>query len=296
MRRVNHGVLFAAIVVSILSLAMPAVARGEPSILGSPADVQTARSAGLAGRYVSAPHEIPDGAQVIVLGREDKPGGVDEIEVLNLVGRGCDVSRLSEKPWSPLEGVVKAVVQKGATMGIQAAAASTARVNLRQILENSPNNPGDRPPPGNLPQPQSQGNASVRPSGDSLAAPIRPPSVLGRRLDARGSVMLFLPFESERATFAPGANSFLFRILDLLYYRPALNITIHGHAESAKGPEAAQALSLERAQAVRDWLVKFGIAPSRVKAAGEGAAQPLQIPGADPGMTKINRMEITRDR
>ena len=267
MRRMNHKNHFATIVACLLLATIPSLSWGEPVILGTAADAQVARSAGLAGRYVSAPHEIPDGARVIVLGRDDKPGGVDEIEVLNLVGRSCDVSRISEKPWSSLEGVVKAVVQKGSTMGIQAAAASTARVNLRQILEDNRTTSGDRPPPGALPQPQSL-----------------------------GGVTLFLPFESEKATFAPGANSFLFRLLDLLYYRPALNVTIHGHAESAKGAEAAQALSRERAEAVKDWLVKFGISASRLKAVGEGALQPLQIPGADPGMTKVNRLEITRDR
>ncbi|NLI76139.1 MAG: OmpA family protein [Candidatus Riflebacteria bacterium] len=131
---------------------------------------------------------------------------------------------------------------------------------------------------------------------DPLAPPRPGPSALGARLEAERRVVLFVPFPADQATLGPRAKPFLYRLLELLFDRPGLRLAIHGHAEAAAGAEAAQRLSLERAQAIKDWLVKFGIPAPRLQAVGHGATQPLALAEADPGMGRISRIEIVKDQ
>jgi hypothetical protein len=69
-----------------------------------------------------------------------------------------------------------------------------------------------------------------------------------------------------------------------------LRITVH--VQPTDDPDADQAKSNERAQAVRDWLTQFGIAPARLEARGFGGAKPLVAPD-QRGAAKINdRLEL----
>ena len=53
-----------------------------------------------------------------------------------------------------------------------------------------------------------------------------------------------------------------------------------------------QAKSDKRAQAVRDWLVQWGIAPARLEVRGFGGTKPL-VPPEQRGAGKINdRLEL----
>jgi len=64
-----------------------------------------------------------------------------------------------------------------------------------------------------------------------------------------------------------------------------LRVTVH--VQPNGDPEAEQTKSEKRAQAVRDWLVQFGIAPARLEARGFGGSKPL-VPPDQRGAAKIN--------
>ena len=69
-----------------------------------------------------------------------------------------------------------------------------------------------------------------------------------------------------------------------------LRITVH--VQPTADPAADQTRSERRAQAVRDWLVQWGIAASRLDARGFGSAKPLIAPD-QRGAAKINdRLEL----
>jgi hypothetical protein len=69
-----------------------------------------------------------------------------------------------------------------------------------------------------------------------------------------------------------------------------MRITVH--VQPTRDTEADQVRSDKRAQAVRDWLVKWGVAAARLEARGFGGTKPL-VPPDQKGAAKINdRLEL----
>jgi hypothetical protein len=69
-----------------------------------------------------------------------------------------------------------------------------------------------------------------------------------------------------------------------------LRVTVH--VQPSGDPDADQAKSDKRAQAVREWLVQWGITPSRLEVRGFGGTKPL-VPPDQRGAAKINdRLEL----
>jgi len=64
-----------------------------------------------------------------------------------------------------------------------------------------------------------------------------------------------------------------------------LRVTVH--VQPTNDQDADQAKSDKRAQAVREWLIQFGIAPARLEARGFGGEKPL-VPPDKRGAAKIN--------
>ncbi len=78
-------------------------------------------------------------------------------------------------------------------------------------------------------------------------------------------------FAESSATIGGRARSIIENQARWLKVRPDLAVTVIGRADDGGGREAARALSLERAEAVRDKLVAAGVAADRVtlKATGD---------------------------
>jgi len=71
-----------------------------------------------------------------------------------------------------------------------------------------------------------------------------------------------------------------------------LRLRITVHVQPTRDPDADQTRSEKRAQAVREWLVQWGVAPARVEPRGFGGAKPL-VPPDQRGAAKINdRIEL----
>lgn len=74
---------------------------------------------------------------------------------------------------------------------------------------------------------------------------------------------------------------------------PARRVALVGHTDSSGGLAANMALSLARAEAVRAVLAdRYGIAPDRITARGEGPALPRADNGTPEGRAQNRRVEV----
>jgi OOP family OmpA-OmpF porin len=69
-------------------------------------------------------------------------------------------------------------------------------------------------------------------------------------------------------------------------------VEISGHTDSVGSDEANQALSLRRAQAVKNWLVQRGVRSDRMMTVGKGEKEPIADNGTAEGRTENRRIEF----
>jgi hypothetical protein len=84
-------------------------------------------------------------------------------------------------------------------------------------------------------------------------------------------------FEFNSAVLSDGYPSLL-RLADLLSAHPADHVKIEGNTDNLGGSGYNDKLGLERANTVRDFLVKYGAKPEQVEVSSRGAADP-KVPG-----------------
>jgi outer membrane protein OmpA-like peptidoglycan-associated protein len=114
------------------------------------------------------------------------------------------------------------------------------------------------------------------------------------REDARGVIMTLANsslFASSRATLLPSARAKLDRLAEILSQQHS-RVRIVGYTDSAGSPKAKEALSQERADAIRDYLVSHGTPSGYVTALGLGPSIPVADNGTKEGRAKNQRVEI----
>ena len=99
-------------------------------------------------------------------------------------------------------------------------------------------------------------------------------------------------FETGLSTLKKESFPALNELVDALKSKPGLVIEIAGHTDNVGTPEANMKLSADRANAVRDYLVKQGIAPARVVAKGYGETQPVAGNDTPEGRQQNRRTEV----
>ncbi len=100
-------------------------------------------------------------------------------------------------------------------------------------------------------------------------------------------------FDFDSATI--NDTSLLEEALVIMKENPDLTGDVAGHTCSI-GPEAYnQMLSERRANAVRDWFIKNGIAPERIRAVGYGETRPIASNDTEEGRRKNRRVELHPD-
>jgi outer membrane protein OmpA-like peptidoglycan-associated protein len=99
-------------------------------------------------------------------------------------------------------------------------------------------------------------------------------------------------FVSGRDELTPDSGPILEQVKAELARRPAPEIAVIGHTDRVGKLETNDALSLKRAQFVRDALVGAGIDASQMEVSGRGEREPL-VPTADEvAEPKNRRVEI----
>ncbi|HSE04481.1 MAG TPA: OmpA family protein [Methylomirabilota bacterium] len=111
-------------------------------------------------------------------------------------------------------------------------------------------------------------------------------AALGAQPARPASFILY--FLEGRDELTPDSRALLARILDEIARRPAPEIVVIGHTDRVGAVPFNDALSLRRAERVRDELVKVGIAADRILVAGRGEREPL-VPTADEVAEARNR-------
>lgn len=113
--------------------------------------------------------------------------------------------------------------------------------------------------------------------------------------EARGTVISLsgaVLFASAQSSLLPIAQDKLNQVANALKENPNQTILIEGHTDSRGSATVNDALSLQRAQAVRDYLISRGIPAERVRAVGIGSARPLADNATPEGRANNRRVEI----
>jgi outer membrane protein OmpA-like peptidoglycan-associated protein len=99
-------------------------------------------------------------------------------------------------------------------------------------------------------------------------------------------------FDSGKATLRPESSKELNELVEYMNLKKTLVIEIAGHTDNVGNADANLKLSQDRANTVRDYLIKKGIAENRVLAKGYGDTQPLGSNDTEKGKQKNRRTEV----
>ncbi|HYK60491.1 MAG TPA: OmpA family protein [Bryobacteraceae bacterium] len=93
-------------------------------------------------------------------------------------------------------------------------------------------------------------------------------------------------FEFNSSVLVDGFPSLL-RLAELLQKNPGYKVRVEGHTDIIGGAQSNDRLGLARANAVRDFLVKYGANPSQITTVSEGKQNP-RYPGQRPTFSRTD--------
>jgi outer membrane protein OmpA-like peptidoglycan-associated protein len=99
-------------------------------------------------------------------------------------------------------------------------------------------------------------------------------------------------FDTGQASLKPGALTTVDRLAQFMRDYPERSVRIEGHTDSAGSDETNQALSEQRAMAVRDALLARNIGAERIMTAGYGESRPIAGNDTPGGRQQNRRIEI----
>ena len=103
---------------------------------------------------------------------------------------------------------------------------------------------------------------------------------------------LLLFFDFDKSILKDESIPELERVIEYLRDHPDVNIQVEGHTDDQGTHEYNDKLSLERAQAVRQYLISAGIPGNRISAVGYGKRKPLVDAKTDEARAKNRRVEM----
>jgi outer membrane protein OmpA-like peptidoglycan-associated protein len=106
-------------------------------------------------------------------------------------------------------------------------------------------------------------------------------------------------FDFAKATLKPESEPVMWAVLKLLQVHPSLVLRVEGHTDNVGSDAFNSALSVARAQACREWLVKNAADPDdigeRVWVLGLGETRPTDTNRTESGMAENRRVEFVVD-
>ena len=101
-------------------------------------------------------------------------------------------------------------------------------------------------------------------------------------------------FDSGKSDLRPAATTSLQELADLLAGQPGLPVSIEGHTDGIGDARANQALSEQRAEAVKRWLSSVGkVSGACIATRGFGSTKPVASNSSETGRQKNRRVEIS---
>ncbi|MFP4482058.1 MAG: OmpA family protein [Thermovirgaceae bacterium] len=121
------------------------------------------------------------------------------------------------------------------------------------------------------------------------------PVEMKKALDAEGKIVLYdILFDYDKATLQQFSDKQLQHVLTLLAENPELHFEIQGHTDGDGSEEYNQKLSQRRAESVLNYLLLFGIEPSRLQAKGYGESLPVASNDTDKNKAKNRRVVLLK--
>ncbi|HET7745734.1 MAG TPA: OmpA family protein [Vicinamibacteria bacterium] len=102
----------------------------------------------------------------------------------------------------------------------------------------------------------------------------------------------YLKFEFDKADLRPEDRELLSRVAGILMTSQDYTLTVAGHTDDVGSEAYNQALSVRRAQAVRDYLVDAGLPAAIFTVEGYGKSRPLVRGTSDEARRKNRRVEL----
>lgn len=176
----------------------------------------------------------------------------------------------------------------GQGIGLETNRGSTARLRRLRVWQLEPA-PASRPAPAPEPVPVSTApaapaaSAEVADATEALATPLR----AGQRLALRNVF-----FVQGKPELLGSSKPELARLAKALNGQPALRIRLEGHTDNQGPEDKNQTLSEQRAEAIKAFLVKYGVAAERLATAGYGSTRPVAANDNEPNRRRNRRVEF----
>ncbi|MBA3774810.1 MAG: OmpA family protein [Ramlibacter sp.] len=101
-----------------------------------------------------------------------------------------------------------------------------------------------------------------------------------------------ISFDTGRADIKPNLRPILDQFANGLSAQPNTEVRIIGHTDSQGTDAVNDPLSMQRAQAARQYLAARGVDPNRVAVAGRGEREPVADNTTEAGRARNRRVEI----
>lgn len=101
-----------------------------------------------------------------------------------------------------------------------------------------------------------------------------------------------ISFDTGRADIKPNLRPILDQFAAGLSGQPNTEVRIIGHTDNTGSDAVNDPLSVQRAQAARQYLVGRGVDPNRVVIAGRGEREPVAANSTEAGRARNRRVEI----
>jgi outer membrane protein OmpA-like peptidoglycan-associated protein len=99
-------------------------------------------------------------------------------------------------------------------------------------------------------------------------------------------------FDTGKSEIKPDGMVYIERVASILKTKTQANAMVEGHTDNVGGAALNQQLSVRRANAVRDALVKQGVPAARVQAQGFGLSKPIADNATPEGRQANRRTDI----
>lgn len=101
-------------------------------------------------------------------------------------------------------------------------------------------------------------------------------------------------FATGKSDISPESEDVLTKAYNTLKQNPEIEVEIQGHTDNSGKKSSNMKLSIARANAVKDWLVKKGVEEKRISTKGFGSEKPVASNGTTEGKQKNRRIEFFR--
>jgi OmpA-OmpF porin, OOP family len=120
-----------------------------------------------------------------------------------------------------------------------------------------------------------------------------PRTPTGARVDARGCwIIEHIRFDTNQSKVKPEYRSVLDAVAAILKVNPDFMVVAQGHTDNVGSAAYNMALSLQRARAVEDYLLKVGVPANRVTTIGYGFTEPIAPNSAPEGRANNRRVNM----